>query len=115
MYSQENYIWGLVAYGMGFLMILPALLWVTRVTVPWQIPRALVRLFFVALLLTPVKAYNDMHFLAPAWVVAAFEFMKPSSVEGPARALTPMVVVFAGLVVACCLWYFLRHYWQRKR
>lgn len=109
MYSHENYIWGLVAYGVGFICILPMVLIVTRKLIPWTVPRNLIRLFFVALLLTPVKAYTDMYYLAPAWMVAAFEFVRPTSVEGPARAVSVIVLSFGALVLAYLLWLIVRH------
>jgi len=115
MYTHENYLWGLVVYAAGFLLILPMLLTVTRAVIPWRIPRGIIRLFFVALLLTPVQAYNGMYFLAPAWMVAVFEFVRPTSVEGPARALTPMVVVFVALIAAYCAWCVLYPYWRKRR
>jgi len=113
MYTHENYIWGLVAYGVGFLLMLPFFLLIARALIPWRIPRDLVGLLIAAVLLTPARAYTDMYFLAPAWIVAAFELAQPTSIEGPARALTPMAVVFAVLVavyiVGRALWqYFLR-------
>lgn len=110
MYSHENYLWGLVAYGLGFLLLLPLMLRFTRFVIPWKSLRTVVLLLFLAVLLTPVKAYNDMYFLAPAWMVALFEFVRPSSVEGSARAVTPIVVVFAGLLLAALAWVLLRRY-----
>ena len=104
MYTHENYLWGLVAYALGFLCILPALIIATRWAIPWSIPRNVVRLFFAALLLTPARAYTDMYYLAPAWMVAAFEFVRPSSVEGPARAITAIVVSFAVLLLIYATW-----------
>jgi len=115
MYSHENYIWGLVAYAVGFLFMLPLLLFMARALIPWRILRHVLGLFFAALLLTPVKAYTDMYFLAPAWIVAAFELARPTSIEGPARALTPMVVVFVGLLAAYMAWCVLRGYVRRRR
>lgn len=115
MYTHENYQWGLVAYVLGFLLILPLVFSITRVLIPWAIPRNLVRLAFAAVLLTPVRAYTDMYFLAPAWMVAFFEYFKPTSVEGPARAVTPIVICFAALLVAYLGWIFLRHFLHRGK
>lgn len=108
MYTDENYLWGLVAYGLGFLLILPMLLWATRFVIPWRGVRTVVRLFFVALLITPVRAYTDMHYLAPAWLVAGFEFFQPTSPEGPARSIVPILVVFAGLLLVALVWHLVR-------
>jgi hypothetical protein len=42
-------------------------------------------------------------------MVVLFEFVRPSSVEGAARALTPIVVTFAGLIAVYMAWLLLRH------
>ena len=99
MYTMENYVWGLVAYGLGCLLILPLTWKLTRVLIPWSPPRVIVRLFAAAFLLTPVNAYEDMDFLAPAWVVAGFEMVRPTTVEGPFRAIMPMLAVFVAALV----------------
>jgi hypothetical protein len=104
MYSIENYIWGLVAYLLGFLMMLP-LGWKLTGFIPWSWPRRVLRTFLFALFLTPVKAYPDVGFLAPAWVVAAFELFQPSSELGALRALVPILVVFVVLLAALVAWH----------
>lgn len=107
MYTHENYTWGLVAYGIGFALALPLWFKLTRLAFPWPFPRTLARLLFAVLLLTPVRAYTDMDFLAPAWLVAFFEFFKPTSVDGPARALTPLTVALAVAFALALAWRFL--------
>lgn len=99
MYTAENYLWGLVAYALGCLLILPGFWKATRLLIPWAPPRAIVRLLLAAVILTPIKAYEDMMFIAPAWVVATFEVFRPTTVEGPFRALMPILAVFFGLVL----------------
>ncbi len=115
MYTDENYLWGLVAYGLGFLLILPMLLWATRFVIPWRGVRTVVRLFLVALLITPVRAYTDMHYLAPAWLVAGFEFFQPTSPEGPARSVAPIVIVFAALLLVALIWHLVQRRTGRSR
>lgn len=110
MYSQENYYWGLVCYGLGVAFMLPLLWWLTRLVMPWRPLRTLIRLFCLVVLLTPVRAYTDMSFLAPAWMVAVFESLKPTSIEGPARAVTPMVTLFGALLLLSIGYYSLRYY-----
>lgn len=92
MYTQENYLWGLVAYGLAVLLLMPMFWWLSRAVLPWRTARELVRLLVLVLLLTPVRAYEDMSFLAPAWVVAFFEFLQPTTEMGPARALAPLAI-----------------------
>lgn len=108
MYSQENYFWGLVVYGLGFLLIVPALYHVLRVAMPWRPGRVVLWILVAVLLLTPVRAYTDMDFLAPAWVVALFEFVRTTSQEGPARAITPMVVALGGALLAAAGGFFIK-------
>lgn len=98
MYTYENYIWGLVAYGLGCLLVLPLTWKLTRLAISWSPPRMILRLLLAAFFLTPIKAYQDMDYLAPAWVVAAFEMVRPTTVEGPFRAIMPMLAVFLALV-----------------
>lgn len=99
MYTVENYIWGLVAYSLGCLLIAPLLWKFSKVVLRWMPLRILFGLLLAAFFLTPIKAYEDMHFIAPAWVVAGFEMVQPTTVEGPVRALMPMMAVFLGLVL----------------
>ncbi|MCK9564166.1 MAG: hypothetical protein M0R02_15750 [Bacteroidales bacterium] len=113
MYTMENYVWGLVAYGLGCLLMLPLTWRLTRLLIPWSPPRVIVRLFAAAFLLTPVKAYEDMDFLAPAWVVAGFELVRPTTVEGPFRAIMPMLAVFlAGVLLY--VGFVLARFWVRR-
>ena len=98
MYTYENYIWGLVAYGLGHLLVLPLTWKLTRLAIPCSPPRMILRLLLAAFFLTPVRAYKEMDFLAPAWVVAAFEMVRPTTVEGPVRAIMPMLALFLALV-----------------
>ncbi|MAT51591.1 MAG: hypothetical protein CMK32_10455 [Porticoccaceae bacterium] len=108
MYTDENYLWGMVAYGLGCLLLLPPAWIISRRIIPWRIPRNSLRILLLAVLFTPVRAYTDMHFLAPAWVVMAFEFVQPTTPEGPVRALMPLLSVFLGLLVVYLLFTLLR-------
>ncbi|KJS07687.1 MAG: hypothetical protein VR73_08325 [Gammaproteobacteria bacterium BRH_c0] len=113
MYTVENYIWGLVAYSLGCLLIAPLLWKFSRVALRWTPLRILFGLFVAAFLLTPIKAYQDMDFIAPAWVVAGFEMVRPTTVEGPFRALMPMMAAFLGLVLLYILFVVTRHFARR--
>ncbi len=115
MYSQENYIWGLVAYVLGVLLVSPAMIKVTGFIMPWRPLRALLRVFFFTLLLTPVLAHQGSHFLAPAWTVALFEIVRPTTPEGPATALAMLVSMFAGLSLLTIGFYVYKFFWRRKQ
>ncbi len=108
MYTMENYVWGLVAYGLGCLLVLPLCWKLTRALIPWTPPRVITRLFIAVFLLTPVRAYEDTQFFAPAWVVAGFEAVRPTTVEGPFRAIMPMLAVFVAVVALYGAWLLAR-------
>src|SRR5690606_20763333 len=95
--------------GLGFLLLLPLMLRLARFVIPWKPLRTLVLLLFVAVLLTPTKAYNVIVFLAPAWMVSLLDFVRLSSVAVSVRVLTSIVVTFAGLIVVYMAWLLLRH------
>lgn len=113
MYSVENYIWGLVAYSLGCLLIAPLLWKFSQVVLRWTPLRILFGLLLAAFFLTPIRAYEDMNFIAPAWVVAGFEMVRPTTVEGPVRALMPMMAVFIGLVLLYIFFVIARRFAQR--
>ena len=114
MYTEENYFWGLVIYGLGVLLMMPAMIKVTGFIMPWKPLRVVLRVFFVALLVTPVYAYKDVEFLAPAWVVAPFELVRPTSEEGPAMAFAAFSAVFASGLLLVGAFYLLRHFLRRR-
>ena len=108
MYTMENYYWGLVAYILGVLMVTPLLWWATRL-IPWHPVKAFFRVLVLVFLLTPVYAYNDMSYLAPAWVVGVFEIIKPQTDEGIWRGLLPIGLCFVVIyALETTLWLFLR-------
>ena len=115
MYTDENYLWGLVAYGIGFLCLVPLLYKVSTKLLPWRFLRYLFWLLVIAVLLTPVRAYTDMDFLAPAWIVALFEFVRPTSQEGPARAITPIVIAIGGLLLLLLSSYLVAVFFRRRK
>ena len=108
MYSMENYIWGLVAYLLGVLMLTPLIWWVSR-AIPWHPVKAFIRIFVLVLLLTPAYPFDDALYLAPAWAISLFELIKPQTEQGMLRGLLPMAWFFVVIyVVDLCLWLVLR-------
>ena len=87
MYTAENYVWGLVAYYLGAVLVLISVV-----------------------LLLPFNAYPDMDYLAPAWFISLFEGITKSTDEGYLRAGVPLIV--ACLVGIICyatgstIWFF---------
>lgn len=111
MYSMENYLWGSIGYILGVLMLLP-LLWRCTRGLRWHPLRAGIRLLVLAVLLTPARPFPDKIFLAPAWVVAVFEVVQPTTVEGPLKGALPIAAYFLGLfaldLIIWSLWTQLR-------
>jgi hypothetical protein len=115
MYSEENYFWGVVAYVLGVLLVCPAMIKVTGFIMPWRPLRDILRVFFITLLFTPVLAYNDSSFMAPAWTVALFEIVRPTSPEGPAAPLALLASVFAGLSLLTIGFHVYKFFWRRRQ
>jgi len=108
MYTPENYFWGCVAYVLGVLMAAPFIWWATH-RIPWYPLRAFFRMLSLALLLTPAFPYEGMTYLAPAWVSAAFELIKPTMEHGVRRVLIPVGFSFSVLYgLNLCVWQLLK-------
>ena len=99
MYSDENYLWGLVAYYVGSALVL-LFLWRFRDLLPGRHFRNVLLLLIAATLLVPIKAYPDLNYLAPAWFVSLYEGLTRVSEQGYLRGALPIFVCFfAALLV----------------
>lgn len=108
MYTDENYLWGLVGYYLGVLLLLVPTWRLTR-GLPGFPLRALARCAAVALLATPMLAYPELKYLAPAWGVMLFDAIGPAHSDGLLRGVLPLLTVFGLLYVATLLaWLSLR-------
>lgn len=111
MYTASNYFWGMVGYYVGALIVMWYIRWLL-VKIPYRHVCNLLCLLFVAVLFTPVKAYQDAELahLAPAFLVYAFESIVSESSQDPTRALMPIVFVFLILLAgyAGLLWWLHR-------
>ncbi len=111
MYTMENYVWGLVAYVLGVLLITPLLWWITRF-LPWHPLRAFFRILVLAILLTPMIADLGQDFLAPAWMVGVFQVIIPQEGRDPGDALVPIAVCFVLVyVLDLAMWQL---FWRRR-
>jgi len=93
MYSTENYIWGWIAYSAGVLCLL-SLFWllIRKLTISWL--RHLLLLFFMVLFFTPVTAYPDNPYWAPAFFVSLYEgIMLNGQDMGFQRGLAPILAI----------------------
>lgn len=103
MYTQEEYLYGWLIY-LGSAAVLIVCGWLLTAKIPWAGLRNMIRLLAVVALLVPWYADADMTYLAPAWIIAAFEGIfdgKFWRAGGP--LLSALAVAFAiglvGLVV----------------
>lgn len=93
MYSDENYLWGLVAYYVGSALVL-LFLWRFRELLPGRHFRNVLLLLIAATLLVPIKAYPDLTYLAPAWFVSLYDGVTNASEQGYLRGALPIIVCF---------------------
>ncbi|MEH6529652.1 MAG: hypothetical protein V7718_06905 [Porticoccus sp.] len=102
MYSAENYLWGLVGYYLGCLLIL-LYLWRFRKLIPGRFFRSMFLLFVTAVILVPITAYPDGHYLAPAWFVSLYEGLTEATEQGYLRGAKPILICY---LAAVCLYIF---------
>ena len=114
MYTASNYFWGLVAYYLGALVVIWYIYWLLR-KIPYRHVRNSLGLMFVALLFTPVQAYQgaELAHLAPAFLVYLFEGLVFASSQDPERALMPMLFVLLVLMALYIGWEWWR--FQRRK
>lgn len=110
MYSAENYFWGMVGYYFGVLLLLAGA-WRFSRLIPWKHPRQLLLLLVAVVFLVPIRAYPDMHFLAPAFFVALFEGVTSTEPGGYLRGFIPLLVSFLFALLLYAGWYGYR--WWR--
>ena len=90
MYNTENYLWGWIAYASGVMCLLSVgwyLLRNIRFTTLRQILLMVVAIFF----LTPVTAYTDNAYLAPAFFVSLYEGLISNGDSGFQRGAAPIL------------------------
>ncbi|WP_461520622.1 hypothetical protein [Porticoccus sp.] len=93
MYSDENYLWGIVAYYAGCTLVL-LFLWRFRELLPGRHFRNQLLLLLSAIMLVPIKAYPDMGYMAPAWFVSLFEGLTGTSEMSFLRGAQPIIVSY---------------------
>ena len=91
MYSTENYIWGWITYSVGVLCLF-SLFWllIRNITLRWF--KHILLLCFLVMFFTPVTAYPDNPFWAPAFFVSLYEGMLlDGQGMGFQRGLAPII------------------------
>ncbi len=99
MYSGENYLWGIVGYYLGCILLLMFLVRFKDL-LPGRHFRNHLILFIAAVILVPIKAYPDMNYLAPAWFVSLFEGLTGPDDMGFLRGAQPIITCY--LVASAC-------------
>ena len=112
MYDTHDYLWGLWTYAVGGVLVMVFLYLYCR-KIPWKHLRNLILLFAAVFIFTPVAAYPDNAFLAPAWFVALFEGFTIDEPNSFLRGLTPLIItLFLGMLIYAAYAVFL---WQQSR
>lgn len=104
MYTQEDYLYGWLFYGLGALVLILCG-WIITARISWGPVRNMIRLLAIVTLLVPWYANPDMAFLAPAWIIAVFEgIFEDSFWRAGGPLLSALAVAFViglvGLVLA---------------
>lgn len=106
MYTQEEYLYGWLIYLLGAAVLILCG-WLVTAKIPWGGFRGIVRLLAIVTLLVPWYANGDMTYLAPAWIIAAFEGIFDGNfwrAGGP--LLSALAVSFAVGVVVLAVFHF---------
>lgn len=72
MFTQEEYLYGWLFYLLGVLIVMVCG-WILTARLKWPIVRHLLRLIVGVALVVPWYAAPEMDYLAPAWLICAFE------------------------------------------
>lgn len=104
MYSTESYVWGWIAYSVGVLCLF-SLFWLLIRKIASRWVKHVLVIVFLAVFFTPVTAYPDNPYLAPAFFVSLYEGVMLGGKEaGFQRGLAPILafsfisVVFYSLI-----------------
>jgi len=103
MYTPENYLWGMVGYYVGCLLVL-LYLWRFRKLIPGRYFRDLFLLLVATILLVPITAYPDGYYFAPAWFVSLFEGFTEATEQGYLRGAQPIAMIYLVSVILYFFW-----------
>jgi cytochrome bd-type quinol oxidase subunit 2 len=98
MYSMENYMWGLVAYGIGATLVAWYVTWILG-HIRYRHLQNVLCLWVCAFLFTPVLPYTDQPYVAPAFVTLVFDNLVNNDVDGPLRGLVAIASVYSVLIL----------------
>lgn len=101
MYLDQEYLYGWLAYLAGVVVLFACVWYVTRFMRGSPL-RRLVLLLMTVTLIVPWTADPDLHYLAPAWIIAGSEALFDDA-SAFWRAGLPLVVVQLGaLILSAC-------------
>lgn len=108
MYTQEDYLYGWLFYGLGALVLILCG-WLLTARIGWTPLRNMIRLLAIVTLIAPWYATTDMTYLAPAWIIAAFEgIFEDNFWRAGGPLLSALAVAFAVGLVGCVISVFKR-------
>ena len=90
MYNAENYLWGWIAYTSGVMCLL-WVAWCLMRNIRFTTFRQLLLLVAATFFLTPVTAYTDNPYLAPAFFVSLYEGLIANGDVGFQRGAAPIL------------------------
>lgn len=93
MYTEQEYLYGWLIYLLGVAVIVACGWWLTA-AIRFKELRQLLRLTAIVTFLVPWYADPDLEYLAPAWLIAAFEGLFESG-DAFWRAGTPLLTALA--------------------
>lgn len=109
MYTQEEYLYGWLFYLLGVGVVMLCGWWLTA-KLRWMALRNLLRISVGVALLVPWYAAESTDYLAPAWIIAAFEGIFDGSFW---RAGSPLLLAIgvAAVVyfIGYAIWLWRRH------
>jgi hypothetical protein len=106
MYTQEEYLYGWLAYLAGVLILILCG-WIITAKIPWAGLRGLIRTIAIVTLLVPWYADAEMTYLAPAWIIAAFEgIFEDNFLRAGGPLLSALAVALAVDVVVRAILFF---------
>lgn len=114
MYSMENYQWGLLGYLIGVVLVLWYLIRLIK-RIPFRGIRHTLIILFTVFLLTPMLAYPDQYFVAPAFVVMFFEGVLGTGEGDWQRGFTPILFMTATTLTLYLFYRLWRYRYLKKK
>ncbi len=111
MYTEQEYLYGWLFYALGALLLIGSFWWLTSV-IRFRPVRLVLRVVFSVAMFTPWYASDDLEYLAPAWLIAAYEGVFEGG-DAFWRAGAPLVSA-AGVALGVCLLVLLARYFARR-